>query len=569
LTPPAPARIRPLAPEEEAMPRRTRRRVLSGSLLGLAAALGQAAAQGRSCEELAALARPDLRISRAEAVPAGTLPAENPGRAALTGEARARSALPAHCLVEGTINPRTGVNGQAFGVGFQLRLPDRWNGRFLFQGGGGLDGVLGEAIGAIPVAGALAPPALNRGYAVASTDSGHRGRDNADASFGVDQQARLDFAYAAVGEVSQEARALIAARHGRAPERAYFMGCSNGGRAAMMAAQRYPTEFDGIVAGAPAFRLTRAAIAQLWDSRAFLAAAPRDAEARPILAAALSDADLRLLAQAVLQRCDAADGLADGMVNAMAACRFDPASLRCTGAKTETCLAAPQVEALQRVFGGAQDGQGRALYAGWPWDAGIAAPGWRAWKLGNSPGFQANALNMTLGPPALGLVFSTPPMPGLDPLAYDFDRDPPRTAPMAALNDPTGTFHSSFVAHGGRLLVLHGNSDPVFSALDLVAYWQELTRDNGGAAALAEWARLFLVPGMTHCGGGPALDDVDPLQAIEAWVERGEAPDRLLARGAAFPGRSRPLCPWPAEAHYRAGSDPQSAESFDCQPSAP
>ena len=556
------------------MPRR-RRRVLSGSLLGFAAAIGQAAApalaQQRGCEELAALARPDLRLSRAEAVPAGTLPAENPGRAALTGAARARSALPAHCLVEGTINPRAGAGGQEFGIGFQLRLPDHWNGRFLFQGGGGLDGVVGEAVGAVPVAGALAPPALNRGYAVASTDSGHRGRDNADASFGVDQQARLDFAYASIGEVSREARALIAARHGRAPDRAYFMGCSNGGRSAMMAAQRFPTLFDGIVAGAPAFRLTRAAIAQIWDTQAFLRAAPRDAEGRPVLAAALSDGDLRLVADAVLRACDAADGSADGSIDAMAACRFDPAPLRCpSSGKAENCLSAPQVEALERVFGGARDGEGRPLYAGWPWDAGIAAPGWRAWKLGTSPNAAApNARNATLGPPALGLVFMTPPAPGLDPLRFDFDRDPPRTAQMAAVNDPTATMLSSFAARGGRLLAYHGNSDPVFSTHDLTGYWRDLARDNGGPEALAGWARLFLVPGMGHCGGGPALDDFDPLAAIEAWVERGEAPDRLVARGNAFPGRNRPLCPYPLEARHDGRGDPQSADSFVCRPPGP
>jgi feruloyl esterase len=404
---------------------------------------------------------------------------------------------------------------------------------------------------------------------VVSTDSGHRGRDNSDASFGLDQQARLDFAYAAIGGVSREARALLAARYGRGAERAYFMGCSNGGRSAMMAAQRFPTLFNGVVAGAPAFRLTRAAIAQIWDTQAFLRAAPRDAEGRPILAEAFSDGDLRLVADAVLRACDAADGSADGSIDAMAACRFDPAALRCAGEKTEACLAAPQVEALGRAFGGARDGQGRALYAGWPWDAGIAAPGWRAWKLGTSRTAALNARNATLGPPALGHYFITPPQPDLDPLRFDFDRDPPRTAQTAAINDPTSTMLSGFAARGGRLLVFHGNSDPVFSSLDLTDYWRDLARDNGGPDALGGWARLFLVPGMTHCGGGPALDDFDPLAAIENWVERGEAPDRLVARGSAFPGRSRPLCPYPLEARRVAGGDAQSADSFACQPPQP
>lgn len=557
------------------------RRVIGASLgasLALAAALGHtAAAEGRACADLAALSRPGLHIVRAEAVAAGTLPAENPARAALTGAARARAALPAHCVVEGTINPRTGAGGQAFGIGFELRLPDAWNGRLLFQGGGGLDGVLNEAVGAIPLAGATAPPALTRGYAVVSTDSGHRGTSNRDASFGLDQQARLDFAYAAIGEVSREARALVAARYGRDPARAYYMGCSNGGRTAMMAAQRFPTLFDGVVAGNPGFRLSRAAVAQAWDVAAFARAAPRDAGGEPDLAAALSDADLRLVADAVLRRCDAADNLVDGSINAMAACRFDPAELRCPGAAGDRdagdrggdaaagCLGGARVEALQRVFGGARDGQGRALYAGWPWDAGIAAPGWRAWKLGTA---RTPALNATLAPVALGLYFMTPPVADLDPLALDFDRVAERTAQTAAINDATSTWLSSFAARGGRLLVYHGNSDPVFSAEDLTAYWRDLARDNGGLDALGGWARLFLVSGMTHCGGGPALDDFDPLAAIETWVEQGGAPERLLARGAAFPGRGRPLCPYPLEAHY-TGGDPQSADAFTCRSPQP
>ncbi|AWN49899.1 tannase/feruloyl esterase family alpha/beta hydrolase [Methylobacterium terrae] len=543
-------------------------RVLPAALtlagLLLTALAHPALADALACGDLTRLARPDLRIARAEAVPAGTLPADNPGRAALTGAARARAALPAHCLVEGTIDPRVGAGGVAYGTGFQLRLPEAWNGRFLFQGGGGLDGVVGEALGAIPVSGATAPPALLRGYAVASTDSGHRGRDNADAAFGLDQQARIDFAYGAIGTVAREARALIAARYGRAPAKAYFMGCSNGGRSALMAATRYPTAFDGIVAGAPAFRLTRAALGQIWDTRAFLDAAPNDPEGKPILAEAFSEADLGLVADAVLKTCDAADGLADGAVEAVSSCRFDPASLACPGDKTATCLADRQVEALRRAFGGARDSQGTPIYASWPWDPGLAAPGWRAWKLGTSRTATPNARNATLGPAAIANYFLTPPDPGFDALRFDFDRDTPRTAETAAINDPTGTFLSTFAARGGRLLVYQGVADPVFSARDLVEHWRDLARHNGGAAALSERARLFLVPGMTHCGGGPALDDFDPLAAIEGWVERGEAPDRLIARGTAFPGRTRPLCPFPQEARYQGG-EADKAESFTCR----
>ena len=366
----------------------------------------------RNCTDLNALGTPDVHILRAEAIRAGVLPAENPARAALSGAARAKAAMPAHCQIEGVIRPRANVDGQAAGIGFQLRLPEEWNGRLLFQGGGGMDGVINEAIGAIPIAGSTARPALNRGYAVVSTDSGHRGRDNSDAWFGTDQQARLDYAYAAIGEVSRVSRALITARYGRGVEHAYFMGCSNGGRAAMLAAQRFP-EFDGIVAGNPGFRLSRAAIAQAWDVQAFTAIAPRDGGGGAILADALTPSDMDLVGRSILQACDSADGLKDGSVDAMSACRFEPASLRCTAAKTESCLSDAQVGALERVFGGPHDSQGRTLYSSWPWDPGIAAPGWRAWKLGTSHIGAASTRNATLTPGSLGLYFMTPPVAGL------------------------------------------------------------------------------------------------------------------------------------------------------------
>jgi feruloyl esterase len=403
-----------------------------------------------------------------------------------------------------------------------------------------------------------------RGYAVASTDAGHQGGDTRNASFGLDQQARLDYAQNAVPAVTQEARALLTALRGAAPQRSYFMGCSNGGRQGMLAAQRTPLLFDGVVAGNPGFRLSRAAVAQAWDTQAFSRAAPRDAEGRTILSAALSPDDLKLVADRVLASCDAADGLADGQVNAMRACRFAPATLRCTGAKTPQCLAPAQVTALQQVFAGARDAAGRAIYSGWPWDPGLASPGWRAWKLGSAPGAQPNALNATLAASSLGYYFLTPPRPALDLLRFDFDRDTAATAQTAAVNDATGTQLSSLAARGAKLLVFQGNADPVFSAADLTAYWDELARDNGGAEPLGGFARLFLVPGMNHCGGGPATDDFDPLAALEAWVEHGQAPARLVARGAAFPGRSRPLCPYPQEAHF-TGGDPQDSDSMACR----
>ncbi|MGG5821179.1 tannase/feruloyl esterase family alpha/beta hydrolase [Falsiroseomonas sp. HW251] len=540
-----------------------RRALLAGAaLVGLAGIAPDAAAQGRACADLTALARPDLRITRAESVPAGVQPAENRGRAALAGENRA--AMPAHCLVQGMIAPRTGVNGVSYGIGFEIRMPEGWNGRMLFQGGGGMDGVLLQAVGAIPVSGADAAPALMRGYAVVSTDWGHQSGDSRDATFALDQQARLDYAFASLPVVNDQARVMMAAHYGRMPERSYFMGCSNGGRQGMLAAQRYPLMFDGIVAGNPGFRLSRAAVAQAWDVQALVRAAPRDDQGRPILAQSLTPGDLRLVADAIVAQCDAADGLADGVVEAPRACRFRLASLRCDGAKTDRCLAPAQVEALERVFGGARDSRGNPVYASWPWDPGIATPGWRIWKIGTAPDGQNNALNWTLAAQSLGYYFLTPPRPDLRMTEFDFDRDTAATAETAAINDAVGTMMSSFADRGARMIVFHGNADPVFSANDITAYWDRLATENGGAEATGRFARLFMVPGMNHCGGGPAFENFDAIAAIEGWVERGEAPSHILARGPAFPGRSRPLCPYPQVARYVGGNESEAA-SFECR----
>lgn len=516
----------------------------------------RAAPGAQSCTDLQRLASAELVISTAVLKPAGPADAQpSLGPPALP---RAGPLFPEHCLVRGTLLPRTGVAGVKYGMGFELRMPSQWNGRFLFQGGGGLDGFVGPAYGVVTPQGSTAAPALARGFAVVSTDSGHQGFD---PSFAFDQQARLDFAYNALDKVTLEAKALIAAYYGRGPEHSYFMGCSNGGRHAMVAAQRLPLYFDGIVAGDPGFDLSHAAIGEAWDTAQFLKIAPKDATGHPILSRAFSEGDLKLVADAVLVRCDGLDGLKDGMINDLRACRFDPAELRCRLGGPKACLSAPQVSALQAIFAGARDSRGRQLYAGWPYDAGIGSSGWRQWKLGTSPTAQPNAANATLGAGALALYFTTPPDPGLKISRFDFDRDPARVEETAAINDATGVMMTSFSARGGKLLIFEGASDPVFSASDIMAWYGRVHAADPNAPA---WARLFLVPGMTHCGGGPSTDDFDPLAAVVNWVEDGKAPDRLIAHGRAFPGVSRPLCPDPQVARY-TGGDVKDERSFECR----
>jgi feruloyl esterase len=398
---------------------------------------------------------------------------------------------------------------------------------------------------------------------VASDDGGHE--NPMDSSFGREQQARLDYAFESTPETVRAARQLIASYYSKLPTHSYFVGCSNGGREAMMDVERNPLDFDGAIAGDPGFRLTHAAIAEAWDTQAFVAAAPKDSAGNPILSVSFSNSDLKLVADAVLAKCDALDGLKDGEINNMAACKISPAELTCKGEKTASCLSPAQVKALEQSFGGAHDSNGNPLYSSWPYDAGIGDMGWRMWKLGTSQTAVPNAMNTTLGAMSLRDYFVHPYIQDLTPMNLDFDRAAGETDQTARINDAVSTDFSTFAARGGKLIIYEGLSDPVFSADDIIDYYRQLERDNGGAEKSASFARLFLIPGMTHCGGGPATDQFDALTALEKWVEQGEAPQSILAKGAAFPGRTRPLCPYPQYAAYNGSGDSQDAGSFTCK----
>ncbi len=466
---------------------------------------------------------------------------------------------PAHCIVEGEVNKHTGPDGKEYGDKFQLRLPDAWNGRFLFQGGGGLDGVLNPAVG-------MAHPgfktALARGYAVVSTDGGHHASNPMDASFGADPQARADYQYRSTDLVAQVAKRIVAQYYGSAPHHSYMAGCSNGGREAMLAAQRYPTLFDGVVAGDPAFDLTRAAVAEAWFSVKMAEIAPKDAKGMPQLSKAFSDSDLKLVTHAVLQACDELDGLKDGMIDNPDACRFNPATLQCKAEKNDSCLSPEQVRAMTATFAGPTNSSGTALYSDWPYDSGLAEPGWRIWILGNN---MMPAINVMIYPLFVNQV-ALPPgeTPLKNAFSFDFDKDPQRIEKSANLINADATDLSSFRKRGGKLILYTGMSDPVFSANDLIRYYARLADTSGGMTSTQQFARLFRIPGMNHCMGGPALDTFDDLTAIEDWVEKGIAPDRLVATGASFPGRSRPLCPYPQISKYKGSGSTDDAGSFSC-----
>ena len=472
---------------------------------------------------------------------------------------------PAHCVVRGSAAPRTGADGKPYETRFELRLPTIWSGRFLYQGGGGNDGAVAPAVGRNT--GSFPDTGLQRGFAVVTTDAGHQG---ATAEFGLDPVARVDHAYAAHERTYTIAMAIQSRYYGRRPDHSYFVGCSGGGRQGMMFAQRYPAYFDGIAICAPAMSVSSGAtIAAAWDTQTYLSAAPADASGQRVLSRAFSDADLALVARGITAACDAADGAADGMVLRPEACRFDPATLQCGGAKDATCLAADQVVALQRAFGGPRTSSGRALYVGQAWDPGIAAPGWRQWKLGSSQTGTPNSANTTLMAGALAYEFVTPPDPSLAITRFDFDRDPDRMQAFSRVYDTYGDATlAGFRARGGKLLIFHGTADPIFSALESIDYYQRLTRNDGGPDATARWARLFLVPGMNHCAGGPATDSFDGLGAIADWVEKGTVPARIDASARAgttyFPGRTRPLCAYPAYARYSGSGSLEDGANFSC-----
>jgi pimeloyl-ACP methyl ester carboxylesterase len=500
-------------------------------------------------------------------------------------EVAASGALPAHCMVSGSLNARTGIDGKPYAIGFELRtpLPAAWNGKFFFQGGGGTNGFIVPATGNL--LNAPTGTALERGYAVASTDGGHD-TGQSDVLFGIDPQARSDYGYNAVGQVTSAAKKIIEARFGRQPARSYLLGCSNGGRDAMVASSRFADQFDGFVAADPGFNLPKAAIAEQWDTQQFMSAAtagqlPKDAF--PATA-------MNLLAQKILAKCDALDGVADGMVNDRAACQsaFSIANdvPTCAGTPDATCLTATQKTALQNVFGGARNSAGKSLYASWPLDPGVSGQNWRFWKL--DAGFAPLPFNTLIGAGAMGYVFTSPPdAPNLGDgglgyqLGFNMDTDAPKIfattatykeSAMDFMTPPSPTQLTTLKARG-KLIVVHGTGDPVFSPNDTMAWYDALKAADTTAP---NYARLFLVPGMNHCAGGPATDRFDMLQALEDWVEKGSAPDSVRASvnaadpdviAAGWPAtRSRPLCAYPKQAMLKSGaSDTENATSFECR----
>ncbi|WP_157015686.1 tannase/feruloyl esterase family alpha/beta hydrolase [Mesorhizobium xinjiangense] len=495
-----------------------------------------------------------------------------------------------HCLIEARTAERTGLDCEPYALGFEMRLPDKWNGRFFHQFNGD-DGEIIPAIG-LMLGGNVSRIALGRGYAVLSSDGGHNrglrhddGLLTAHSLFGLDPRARSFYGYKAVEIVAPLAKKLIAAYYGRPAERSYGVGCSNGGRHALMAAERLPDQYDGFLAGAPGFNLPKAALQHALDVQTFK---PLTGDIRT----AFAPTDLSLVADAIRSACDRLDGTEDGMVLDTGACQtvFDIDTLLCSTGQDTSCLTSGKIEALKTVHAGPVDSEGKQLYSDWPWDAGIGGTYWRFWKLESTlPTWEEMPIIATMGAATLAHVFTTPPEEvastpaALENFLLDFDLDrdaanihaseDPFTesamdfAAPPGVNDPT---LDDFKAAGGKMIIFHGMSDPYLSPNDTERWYEKLAANNGGSAA--DFVKYYGVPGMNHCAGGPATDDFDFFTALVDWVENGVEPQAviagLMAENPDIPEnwskeRTRQLCPWPQVARYRGG-DLEKAESFIC-----
>lgn len=481
----------------------------------------QAAPGPSGCASLTSLTIPDVRIESAIEVAAGPWKV---GR----GEPLT---LPAHCRVSAVATP---VPDSRIGIELWIPPTAAWNSKLLGTGNGGFSSALSEQ--------AIAD-GLSRGYAVVATDTGHTG-DSMD--FGVGHPEKIvDWAHRSVHVMTDVAKVVVRSRQGRFPTRAYFTGCSTGGQQALSEAQRYPRDYDGIIAGNPANN-------RLHLIYAFLHAwlAVRHDDGRLIL----PSSKLPALATAVMEACDGRDGLKDGLIADPRTCRFDPGQLACSGSESDTCLTAEQVEAVKKIYGGTRRARTEVeLFPGW---APGSELGWR--------GYITDAKE----PARLGLftgwAFHDPQW---NPRTFDFDRDIDYIDAKLPFVNAVSTDLTAFKARGGRLLMYTGLADAVVPPTDTYNYYERVAAVNGGLSSTREFFRFFPVPGMGHCGGGAAPNRFDMLSALEAWVEKGAVPERVIAteldQGKTI--RTRPLCAYPAQARYKGTGDAHLEAQFVCE----
>jgi hypothetical protein len=474
------------------------------TLLALSLLTGGSAVAA-TCEGLAELKLPNTTITMAQAVAAGAF-------TPTTGSAAPYKGLPAFCRVAGVIKPSSDSD-----IKFEVWLPSaNWNGKFHGIGNGGFAG----SISYTGLAGALA-----RGYATASTDTGHSG---GDASWALGHPEKIvDYGYRAIHEMTEKAKLVIKAFYGDSPKRSYFASCSNGGRQALMEAQRYPNDYDGIIAGAPANAFTHILTGFAWNMQNLLADP----------ASYISSKKLKAIEAAALAACDVRDGVKDGVLDEPVKCSFDPAVLRCKGAETDECLTEKQIAALKKIYAGPRNAKGQQVIPGFTPGSETGPGGWTAWITGATP---TAALQFFFSTQAFkNMVYNDP---NWDFKTFDLERDGKlaneKLAPVLNATDPN---LQAFSARGGKLILYHGWNDAALPPVNTINYFQSVVAKLGQGRANS-FIRLFMAPGVQHCSGGPGPDTFgqmvtsaqsDPQHdltlALERWVEQGVAPDQVIA----------------------------------------
>jgi tannase/feruloyl esterase len=477
-------------------------------------------AAGGSCADLATLALSNGKITRAETVEGATPP----------GQRNASKPLPAHCRVAVTLTPSSDSD-----IKVELWIPAaNWNGKYQAVGNGAFNGTISYP--------AMAS-ALTRGYATSSTDTGHVG---GGASWAAGHPEKVvDFGWRAVHEMAIASKKIIASHTGRAPSFSYWNGCSAGGRQAMKEAQRFPDDFNGIIAGAPGLD---------WTGRA--AQAVRIAKTlEHDQAARLSASDAKLLHRAVVNACDAGDGVKDGLISDPVKCKFDPGVLQCNGSGQSDCLTPAQVKTARLMYSAGVNTSTKR-------EVGGLLPGSElGWTdLGWTESARSTGLDQFRF-----LVFNDP---AWDIQKFDVDRDLARAEETDhdTLNalDPN---LKAFIDRGGKLIQYHGWADPQISPANSTQYYARVVDALGGVQKVHGSYRLFMAPGMGHCGGGEGPNTFDMVAALEQWVEQGKAPDQILASHSADGAvdRTRPLCPYPQMAAYKGTGSIDDAANFVCR----
>jgi hypothetical protein len=509
------------------------------------------------CESLTKLALPQAKVVAAETVPAGSFKSPVEAPPWMQNVVQLYKSLPAFCRVAVRANPSTDSD-----ILIEVWLPaENWNGKFQAHGNGGFAGELDYPH--------LATSIL-AGYATASTDTGHTGTA-IDATWALGHPAKVtDFGYRAIHVMTAVAKEVIHVHYGNAPRYSYFLGCSNGGRQALMEAQRFPDDFNGILAGAPANYWTHLLTNGLWDMQALT---NDDASYIP-------PSKLPAIAHAVNAACDAQDGVSDGILNDPRQCKFRPDSMLCKSGNSNDCLTAPQVAALEKIYEGAHDSQNKKIFPGFLPGAEEGPGGWFTWILGPQPG--KSLINaFTYGFFADILYEKADWNLKTADLSQSVKLADEKSAKILNATDAN---LAPFREHGGKLILYHGWNDPAISALNSIDYVQSV-RSKLGADQTEPFLRLYMLPGVQHCSGGPgpdfssALDKAGPhdaqhnvVTALETWVEKGTAPSAIIATKYVSddPGKgvklTRPACPYPQSARYKGSGDPNDAANFTCEP---